>query len=346
MTTSRCHPSPFVLRFAILLLAVFVLTACAPAARNNPTALPTAEVTPTPADTATPTPAPERVILVAPDENAPQAQAAREMLAELAGSAGMGLEVRPAVDPGEIAPGWKLVVLLTPPANLPQLLAAAPQTQFVVISPVGLEPGTNLTVIRRDPTLAAFLAGYLAEVLAPDWRAAGLLPADTPAGTQLEEAFRNGGNYFCGICNMLYPPYVRFPLTGSLPLNSDPQAWQALSESLEQSTVYVMYVAPEASSPELLSYLAQKGMIILGGQTPPEEVRSRYAATIHADALSALEELWPELLAGNGGQAINAKLQISDVNPELLPPGRLRLTEQVIEDLESGLLSPLSVPPE
>lgn len=344
MIPARRHPFRILLRFAVFLMGILLLTACNLSAKNDPTVTPTLVVTPTPEETATLTPMPEKVILVAPDENAPQAQAAHATLAELAPLGGLQLEVRPAIGPSDIAPEWKVVVLLAVQANLPELLAAAPQTQFVVISPVALEPGANLTVIRQDPTLQAFLAGYMAEVLASDWRAAGLLPSDTQAGSQLEEAFRNGGNYFCGICNVLYPPYVHFPLVGSLPSGSDAQAWQSAAETLEQSTIYVIYVAPEASSPELMSYLAQKGLTILGGRTPPVEARSSYAGTVSSDVLAALKELWPEILAGNGGQAVSARLQISDVNPALLSPGRQLLAEGVMEDLESGLLSPLSVP--
>lgn len=344
MIPARRHLFRTLLRFAVLLIGILPLTACNLAAKNDPTATPTIVVTPTPQDTATPTPMPEKVVLVAPNENTALAQAAHATLAELAPSGGLQLEVRPAIGPSDIAPEWKVVVLLAVQANLPELLAAAPQTQFVVVSPVALESGANLTVIHQDPTLQAFLAGYMAEVLAADWRAAGLLPSDSQAGSQLEEAFRNGGNYFCGTCNMLYPPYVRFPLVGSLPSGSDAQAWQSAAETLEQSTIYVIYVAPEASSPELMSYLAQKGLTILGGQTPPDEARANYAGTVSSDVLVALQELWPAVLAGNGGQSVSARLQISDVNPALLPPGRQLLAEGVIKDLESGLLSPLSVP--
>ena len=61
------------------------------------------------------------------------------------------------------------------------------------------------------------MAGYLIELIATDRRAAALLPNDTVYGTSLEDSLRNGGAYYCGICQTYYAPYVQFPLVTSLP---------------------------------------------------------------------------------------------------------------------------------
>jgi hypothetical protein len=41
---------------------------------------------------------------------------------------------------------------------------------------------------------------------------------------------------------------------------------------------------------------------------------------------------------------VNAQLQLADINPDLFSPGRQRLVQQTMSDLQVGLIDPLSVP--
>lgn len=299
----------------------------------------------TPADTPTPTPVPGKVVLVVPPEaDQNLVQGIQAELEALAGSTDQQMEVRPAIQAGEIGLDWTIVVLLSPPADLSELITAAPQTQFLVISRADLVLTDNLSLIRTRPEMQAFMAGYIATIIASDWRSAALLPADEPFGALMVDAFKNGGRYLCGRCNPLYGPVVQFPLAIALPSNSDTSSWQYAAEELEKNLIYVMYMTPEASSPELLIYLAGKGIILLGGQAPPEEVRPLWAATISQDVTSSLRELLPELLAGQGGRAADAAIQISDVHPELFSPGKQLMVEKVMQKLLAGWIYPLSVP--
>ncbi|MDZ4159636.1 MAG: hypothetical protein U1B80_07585, partial [Anaerolineaceae bacterium] len=295
--------------------------------------------------TLTPTQLPRRVALIAPPGSEPnQAQAVADALAEMSAAAGLTFETLASLAPSDIPAGLKAVVYLAPTADLLDVVRAAPQVQFVVVSPHELEPASNLSVIRSQPEHVSFIAGATAVVIAFDWRAAGLLSADAIPGGRHEELFRNGGRYYCGICNPYYAPHVRFPLTAALPSGSDPSSWRLKVDELLFNIVYVVYVAPEAASPELLGYLAAKKLILIGAQTPPEEVRSRWAATIASDILTPLKELLPAVLAGEGGKAVFAPVTFRDVQPAFLSPGRQALIEKIIADLADGWIHPYSVP--
>jgi hypothetical protein len=332
------------------LIRIFFFTAAAAlllaGCQNNPLAQPTATLPPTPIPTATvpptPTPLPEKAVLVGGTERS--FSAIQTVMQELAAGSGLVFESRPAVETADITPDWKVAVFLSVPGNLPDLLAAAPETQFVIISPVDIQSGANLTVLRERREMQAFAAGYTTALAGYDWRAAGLLPSDTPLGESLTDAFRNGQIYFCGTCNTYYAPYANFPLVKALPSASSTADWQTAMQEIALNYVYSVYVAPEAATPEFYSYLITLNVPIIGGTTPPDEVRPLYAATVQIDLTSPLREVWGELVSGQGGKTINAAIQISDVNPDLLTPGRQMRAEMTIEELMNGLIDPFSPP--
>lgn len=331
---------------AFLMIILLISSGCRPAgeAAAGPESPPATATLPEP--THTPAPPPELVILVSPPgTDIPQVQALETILAEAAASKGMEFKILPALSAAEVPPELKVAVYLSPPPDLMDVVRAAPQTQFAVISQVDLEEASNLSVIRQRPEQAAFVAGVAAVVIAYDWRSAGLLPSDSTLGAAYEDLFRNGGRYFCGICNPFFAPHVRFPLTAALPSGGDFNAWRAAVDELLLNVVYVVYVAPEVASPELLNYLAvEKNLVLLGGQTPPDVVRPRWAATITSDTLTPLQELLPALLAGEGGKVIPASLIFTDVQPALFSPGRQMLVERIRDELLEGWIEPYSVP--
>jgi hypothetical protein len=330
-----------------LFLTILLLSACsssplAPSATTTPSPIPATAV---PTTSPTPTAAPAKAVLVAPPEaGSAQIEAARKTLQELTGNSALVLDERPALQPNELKPEMKIIVLLVPPANLKDLLSAAPQTQFLTFSGSDLADVPNLSVIRYAPEHQAFIAGYLTTLAANDWRSAGLFPSDGPLGSRIEEVFRNGSHYLCGNCTPLNPPYVSFPVTASKPAASPPAEWQSSAEQLKQNVIVAYYVAPEAASNELLGWVVQQQGMIFGGQTPPDSFKANWAATIRIDSLAVLRDLWPSLVEGKGGQKKAANLQITDVNNELLSPGRKIRAEQVYQNLVDGLIDPFSPP--
>jgi len=325
----------------IFVAATLLFSGCRSNLLTQPTATPTPEPTATATLPPTPTPLPDMVVLAASGSES-SFQTAQSTLQQLAENSGMVFETRPGIETGEITANFKVAVFLDVPGNLPDLLAAAPETQFLVISPVDIQTSPNLTVIRARRENEAFAAGYATALVGYDWRTAGLLPADTALGASLADAFRNGQSFLCGTCTPYYAPFAAFPLVEALPSASTAADWQAGMQEILQSYVYSLYISPEAASPELYNFLTTLNLPIVGGAAPPQEIRPLYAATISTDIATPLRDVWENLINSQGGKSINANIQISDVNPDLLTPGRQMDTERMIQDLTNGLIDPLT----
>lgn len=297
-----------------------------------------------------PTPQPARVILVSPQGVAEEPLQA--LLSELAAPSGLALENRADLQAADITPEVKLVVMLSPAVNLAELLAAAPQTQFIVYSPTDLSPATNLTVIRQRAENQVFMAGFISVLITPDYRAAGLLPTDGPLGAQLLEAYNNGGRYFCGTCAPGWPLGEYYPKTAGLPAASDGAAWQAAAADLfDNKKVDVYFLAPEASRPEITAYLQGKVQIdrtvlIVGAQAPLDLLAAQWAASVTFDNLTPLRAVWVDAAAGKGGASVDAPLSIDHVNSNFLGPGRMRLVNDLLEDMKAGRIYTLTLSPE
>jgi hypothetical protein len=343
---------PFSLKQSFIGLCLFFLcislAACkaplTPQAENStPTAAQATEVPVVP--TATLIPPHGQVILVAPPEaDALRVEAFKSVLADLAQGANLDFKVLPGLQKEEITPQVRVVVGTSLLNNLPDLLAAAPQVQFIMVSSGDVGASPNMTIIHLAGERQSFIGGMLAETIAPDWRAAGLFSPDEPQGSSMEDAFRRGAGYFCGICNPVNGPVVRFPLTARLSAIGDAGVFQPVIEELRQKVINVVYVDPASSSPELLTYLAEQGLTLIGGQTPPVNVQARWAATVQLDPALVLKTVWDDVLGGKGGKTVYASLKLDNINPELLSPGRQALVEKTIQDLESGAIYPFSVP--
>jgi hypothetical protein len=118
----------------------------------------------------------------------------------------------------------------------------------------------------------------------------------------------------------------------------------AAVDQLNLNIVYVLYVAPEISTPELLFTLASRGFILVGSVTPQDEIRSRWAATLRTDPAAALETAWSAVAAGAGGQVLDAPLVLEDVNSQYLSPGRVDQFDRMLEDLRADMIYYFSMP--
>ncbi|HWQ45476.1 MAG TPA: hypothetical protein VN376_01345 [Longilinea sp.] len=322
-----------------LLLVLILLTACnGNGGQSDQTpvdTLPTATSMPI----ETPTTSLPRVVLVAPLEANPSlVQTMQTRLSELAAASGMTLETRNTIGSADVQADWRIVVWLSAPADVTNVASAAPQTQFLAFTDQSVTAGGNLSVARLDASQQAFIGGYIAELLAEDWRAVGFLPSEDPTGVEAQQAFVNGGQYWCGSCSPLYPPYVHFPIYVALPTGTDSASWQSAYDEISTNRLNVVYVAPEAASDEFLTYLATQGMILIGGETPPDGVRGNWAVTITVDPMASLESIWPQLVAGQGGQQVMAAVQLNDINEGIFPVGHQRLVEALISELSNGMV--------
>ena len=164
---------------------------------------------------------------------------------------------------------------------------------------------------------------------------------DSPA--TLQDAFLNGGRYFCGRCIPIHGPIVAFPLSAALPATSNLADWTTAVVQLQTKILQTVYVDPSISSPDLLSLLAKQNLALVGGQKPTSDLSSQWVATVTSDVLTPLARLWPDLVAGKGSQSVPAALVVTDINPSLLSPGKQRLMQDVITGLQDGTIGPLTV---
>jgi hypothetical protein len=340
----------------ILLTAVLVLAACTTAVvpqstatqveLTRPTEVPTAADTPIP----TPTPLPGKVLLVASGSG--EFESFQTLLDALSSSAGLVFESRPDLQSADVTEDIRIVVFLVPPVNLDELTTSAAQTQFVVVSAVEVPAKANLSIIHQRAEYQAFVGGFMSVLLSTDWRVGGLLPADGPLGEKIKEAYINGGRYFCGVCASGWPLGIYYPQVVQLPAGSDGAAYQAAAADLFDSyKVEAYYISSQAARPEVYQYLQGKDqfgktILFVGEQTPPEEIRPQWAATIRYDLVSSFEQMWIDLLAGKGGRTVEAALVLEDINLANLGEGRLRLVKDLIAEIEAERILPFSVPQE
>jgi len=331
----------------LLGVLILLITACSPAAPTDasPTLSPTNSETavepsaaPTATNTPTETPAPGRVILLAPEGSNLDLQA---LLEELSQKQGLAFSLSSSVNAGEMGPEVRLVVAVPPDPGLAALAASAPGTQFLAIGFSGIEPGENLSVLagagqRTDQI--GFLAGYIAAAITPHWRVGVLSIADTPAGRLARNGFRNGVVYYCGLCRPAYPPYVQYPITVEVPASASLAEQQAAVDALLAQSVNTAYVVGELAKPELVAYLASKDIRIISNAPPPSGSETSWVATIQADTLNAVSELWPTLIAGQGGGRAGIQLNLGDINSAFLSPGRQQHIEEFLVELNDGVI--------
>ncbi len=338
----------------VILLALF-LSACSQATQTitTPTSSPEpvqqGETAPPPTPEPSPTAQTGSVLLVTPPGIDPQPY--QSLLDELASASGWLVETSPGPQPAELTANLRVVVMPAPLPNYAELLNAAPQVQFIIFSPVDLNPAPNLTVVRQRTELQAFAAGYISELISPDYRAAGLLPADGMLGAQLEEAFVNGGRYYCGMCAPGWPLNLYYPAVASLPAASDGAAWQAAAVDLfDNKKVDVFFLTPDAARPEVASYLQGKAQIdrpvlVIGTQPPLDGLANQWAASVRFDDLEALREAWQVAAQGQSAGVLEVPLLVDHVDESLLSTGRMRLVDELLVEIGAGRVHPFTVQP-
>jgi hypothetical protein len=326
-------PRPLFLGFALTLL----LAACGPKATPTPAAtLPPATNTPVP------TPVSPLAILILPAD-APDALSKQYQTAvyDLAQSSGYRFQVRNALTPQQAAsePGLKVVVAVPPDPGLAGLAAVAPGVQFLSVGIPGVQAGGSISTIGGSDSTsrdAPFLAGYIAAMVAQDYRTGMVAEKDAAETPGIELAYENGNGFYCGLCRPVAPPYYGYPLEVEMPADTTGNAAAAYGDYLVDHNAAVVYIAPNAAEESLINGLASRGVLLIGEESPPENAKSSWIATIQPDWLSAIKDAWPKLVAGKGGFSQPSPLALADVNPDLLSPGKQRLAEETLNGLADG----------
>jgi hypothetical protein len=326
-----------------MIVAGLVLGACT--GKSEPVASPTPAPTntPVPLPSLTPTPTVPLAVLVLPaDMDTQTSDLYQKTVYDLAQASGMRFQVRNTYTSTDIEPGLKVVIALPPDPGIAALAAAAPDVQFLSINIDGITPGSNVSVLGSNiqSTIAAFLAGYTAAMLTDDYRIGMLMPKDNSDAIQSLNAFVDGRRFYCGLCRPFY--YLPWDFPQFLEISSDEEKknYNAYADILMQKyRVQTIFIHPGIYTQDLVTYIGTTGAYMIG-TVSPEQIPAGWIMTIQPDSIRAIQSAWPSLLAGQGGQKIQSPLGLSDIDPSLLSPGKLRLVQQTLDNLQKGLIAP------
>jgi hypothetical protein len=331
------RPRPIIL----IILIVLALTACGRGeAAGTPTAVPTD--TPIVPPTLTPTTATPLAILVLPSDLDPDASNLyQKTVYDLAQASGLRFQVRNTLTAADLEPGLQVVISLPPDPGIAALAAAAPQVQFLAINIPEVTAGGNISVLgsNSQTDVAAFLAGYTAALITDDFRIGMMMPKDNPDAVRALNAYATGMRFYCGDCRPFYFYAWTYPQFVEIPAEEDKSHYNAFADILIlQYKVGTIYLHPDITTTDVQNYIGTTGVYMIGTKTP-EQRPAGWVMTIQPDIIKAIQNAWPGLVIGQGGVTVQSPLGLSDIDSTLLTPGKQRLVEQTLNDLQAGLIS-------
>lgn len=302
---------------------------------------------PTEVPTTTPLPAATRV-LIANGGQLPEkdVQLIVAQAGALADATGHTAELTPPLITEMLTPDVKLAIVLPPDPGVTDLAGRYPAIRFIAIAIPGVTPTTNLFTIGADgahPEWPGFVAGYIAAITTYEWRVGALTQAGSNDGLLAGDAFRNGAMFFCGLCNPYFTPFTDYPIAMEMNPAPTQAEWQPWAEAFVATGVKTAYIYPGVANPEMLAYLGQKGLKLIGSELPSEVLRPAWIASVSMDFSSPLGELWSEVLSDAPGRAVPSGIKVGDVDATGLGDGKLRLVNEIIALLTTGAIAPNTV---
>ena len=336
--------------YAILVICLGLwISACGTViltARPTLTPSPSPTVTPTRIPTQTPTPTslpPMAVLLASTDADQVEVNNLQTVLNDIVTGAGLRWQVRQQLSLDDLVPALRLVVAVPPNPDLAELVASAPKTQFIALGFPGLEPAPNLTQVGAAgdrPDQQGFIAGVVAAMLSADWRVGVISLSDTVEGRAARTGFLNGVVYFCGLCRPAHPPFYEYPQYFELPSTASTVEWQEAANYMVDHYAQTVYVYPGAGDESMLSILAIAKVNIISSGEPPLAASSSWVLSLTTDPLPLIQSQVEGLLNGSitGGQSLVVPIQFTQLNQLKLTPGKQRLAEQTLSDMQAGYI--------
>ena len=335
------------LRFIILFSVVAVTLSACGAGGADVTATPIPTETPLVPPTETAAPATPLAILVLPADLDPDtSNLYQKTVYDLAQAAGMRFQVRNSLTAADLEPGLQVVVAFPPDPGIAALAAAAPQVQFLAINIPEVTAGGNISVLGNNSQtdIAAFLAGYTAALITDDYRIGMMMPKDNPDALRALNAYATGMKFSCGTCRPVlfyawtYPQYIE------IPAEEDPANFDAYADILIlQYKVGTIFLHSDIATTDLETYIGTTGVYMIG-TVSPEQLPAGWVMTIQPDVIKAIQNAWSGLVSGQGGVTVQSPLGLADIDETILTPGKQRLVEQTLNDLQAGLISTGATP--
>ncbi|MBK9925554.1 MAG: hypothetical protein IPP66_09710 [Anaerolineales bacterium] len=332
------------LKLIILLVVTgLLLSACGATETPSVTATPVPTDTPVPLPTLTATPTIPLAILVVPaDMDAEVSNLYQKTVYDLAQSAGMRFQVRNSLAAADLEPGLRIVIALLADPGIAALAATAPNVQFLAINIQGITAGGNVSVLgsSTQTEIAGFLAGYTAAMVTDDYRVGMLMPRDDADAIRAFNAYANGMKFYCGFCRPFYYFNWTFPQYLDIGADEDKANYHAYADILiMQYKVRTIFIHPGIYTQDLVNYIGTTGVSMIG-TVSPEQRPGGWIMTIQPDTIKAIQTAWPQLVAGQGGVTVQSPLGLGDVDPLLLSPGKQRLVQKTLDDLQAGYINP------
>ena len=333
--------------FLFILLIATLLSACGSGTgvAGTSTPVPTSTITPPPVQS--PTAAVPLAILIVPASmDKATSDLYQKTVYDLTQQSGMHFQVLNTLAPKDMPAGVKVVVALPPDPGIAALAAAAPHAQFLAVDIPNITAGGNISVLGANTSVdvPAFLAGYTAAMITNDYQIGMILPQNNPNAQKAMTAFKNGMIFYCGLCRpFAYPNFCItnsllycYPQVVQIPSSEDPSRYGGYANTLINTyNVSTIYVYPDLAVKSFMDYLGTLGVDLIGLSTPNLKPAG-WVMTIRSDEIKAIQNAWPDLMAGKGGETVPSPLGISDVNTANLSPGRVRLAQQTLDDLTAG----------
>ncbi len=191
------------------------------------------------------------------------------------------LEVRSTADLNNPPENLQLVIFSTADPQSAELSARLPGLPMIILNDETTPASRYISVIRPSRAQQAFIAGFIATLVASDFRSGALINQDDPFASQLEDSFKNGGRYLCGRCAPVYAPIVLFPQTATFSPSTDPQNRIAAFDALHQNRLETVYLSDPCLNPARPYSTRSPARLlpILSVMPAPEEYRNQWIAT-------------------------------------------------------------------
>ena len=338
-------PSEYLFKICIVLgLIGAIISSCTTPETTDPTTTPlfTMSIQPSPSPTPTPIPVQDKVLLLDSDQSPPiVSQTISSTLSALAQAQGWEFTISKDRPIQGFEPGTRVVVVLPPDPELKSISSENPDIQFLSIGIPGLQPSSNLSILgsegfREDQI--AFIAGYISTVVTKDWRSGLINQASSEWHEMIGQSFSNGMVYYCGICQLTYPPFYDYPILTSLSEDASDLEWESAADLLMSQAVETVFIHAYVINSQALDYLSQNGLIFFGLNPPPVHLENSWIATIRWAPEIYVETHWDDLVGQSGGWVEEIPIIIEDVNESILSTGKQRWVQEVVDGVNRGYI--------
>lgn len=337
----------------IIVLVVFVLSACVNNAPTQPQPTSTDLVEPTLLESSTPTTPVETQVIEEsknifihleksnyffPDQTA---------LTQLSSSmTEMGYEVLSSIDLPGSEQSFSFALLFEPSLETMSQFQSKNIEHFLVVQERGIvnfEKPT--TFFEISPADRLFIAGYLSALISNDWRVGGLLPPISYQNTTADKVFQNGVVFLCGRCAPTFGPIVKFPMSALLSNPEDNESTLQTYGEISTSKINTLYIPSSYLFDDLVILLKQSGVTIVSDAIPGVD-KSDWIDYAIVDNLSdlilnAISETGPQ----EGLVTTPVEFSIYATVREL-SPGKTNFINDMIKNLQAGFISPYQIPNE